>query len=60
MTPTATNHGPATPATVADSGRIRLGAGFGLLPPAAPPASVQDTGQIRFGAGFGLLPPSAH
>ena len=25
---------PTTPASVADSGKIRLGAGWGLLPPA--------------------------
>jgi len=60
MTPTAANHDPATPAAVADSGKIRLGAGFGLLPPASPPAEVRDAERIRLGAGFGLLPPSAH
>ena len=64
MTPTATNHDPATPATVADTGKIRLGAGWGLLPPVSPsvssPGKVRDAGKIRLGAGWGLLPPAAH
>jgi len=60
MIATATPHDPAPPAAIADTGKIRLGAGIGLLPPAAPPAELRDPERIRLGAGFGLLPPVAH
>ena len=35
MNATPAPHDPLPPAAVADSGKIRLGAGFGLLPPSA-------------------------
>jgi hypothetical protein len=37
MTPSTAKSVPATPTAVADTGKIRLGAGWGLLPPVAPP-----------------------
>ena len=58
MNTTTAKPDPAMPAAVADVGKIRLEAGFGLLPPVSPPA-VADSGKIRLGAGFGLLPPTA-
>lgn len=39
-------------AATADTGRIRLGAGYRL--PAPVPAEVADTGRIRLGAGYRL------
>jgi hypothetical protein len=36
MTAATAKSQPVTPTAVADSGKIRLGAGWGLLPPAAP------------------------
>jgi hypothetical protein len=39
MTISKANPVLATSAAVADSGKIRLGAGWGLLPATAPPAS---------------------
>lgn len=44
---------PAATPAVADTGRIRVGAGF-RLPPAKPARAVADSGRIRFGAGFRL------
>ena len=38
MTKTTAKSAPIKPAAVADSGKIRLGAGWGLLPPTAPSA----------------------
>ena len=35
---------------IADTGRIRLGAGFKRLP--VPSAAIADSGKIRLGAGF--------
>jgi hypothetical protein len=35
MTATTAKPMPVLPAAVADTGKIRLGAGFGLLPPSA-------------------------
>ena len=46
-------------ASVADTGKVRVGAGFRLLPPAAPVAETEDSGKVRVGAGFRLLPPAA-
>jgi hypothetical protein len=36
---------------IADSGRIRVGAGVRIRPPVAAPTSVIDSGRIRTGAG---------
>jgi hypothetical protein len=49
---------PVAPHEVADTGRIRVGAGF-RLPPAKLAAEVADAGRIRVGAGFRLLAPRA-
>lgn len=61
MTASLTNQTSSTPAIVAelaDTGRIRVGAGF-RLPPTKSEAEVADTGRIRLGAGFRLLAPRA-
>ncbi len=39
---------------IADPGRIRVGAGYKLLPQTTPPAAVNDSGRIRLGAGYRL------
>lgn len=46
---------PSAPAEVADSGKIRTGFGFKILPPTAPPAAVKDAGNIRTGFGFKIF-----
>ena len=40
-------------ASTADSGKIRVGAGYKLLPASA---AVKDTGRVGIGAGYKLLP----
>ena len=45
---------PTSPVAVADTGKIRTGAGFKLLP-AKPAAATADAGKIRTGAGFKLF-----
>lgn len=61
--PTASNPSvaPSAPADVADSGKIRTGFGFKILPPTAPPVAVADAGKIRTGFGFKIFtnPPTA-
>ncbi len=37
-----------------DAGRVRVGAGYKLLP--SVPASVKDAGRVKVGAGYNLLP----
>ena len=53
---TVSTHAPTIQAdtSVADTGKVRVGAGFRLLPPAAAPAEVSDAGAVRVGAGFRL------
>ena len=46
---------PSAPAEVADSGKIRTGFGFKILPPTAPPAAVTDAVKIRTGFGFKIF-----
>jgi len=57
---TVSAHAPTSEAVapVADSGKVRVGAGFRLLSPAATDAETKDRGKVRVGAGFRLLPPA--
>jgi hypothetical protein len=44
------------PATIADSGKVRLGGGAPSLPPTrVAPADVADTGRVRLGGGCPAL-----
>jgi hypothetical protein len=44
------------PATIADTGKVRLGGGAPSLPPVrAIPASVADSGKVRLGGGCPAL-----
>ena len=46
-----------TTSSVADAGRVRLGAGVGSLPRASKStAATKDTGRVKLGAGVGALP----
>jgi len=42
-----------TTPSVADAGRVRLGAGVGTMPR---PAATKDSGRVKLGAGVGSLP----
>jgi hypothetical protein len=46
-----------TTSSVADSGRVRLGAGVGALPrPSKGTVATKDSGRVKLGAGVGSLP----
>ena len=51
-----TNLPAASPAQVADAGRVRVGGSCRILPAAASPAQVVDAGRVRVGGSCRILP----